>query len=176
MDPSRRPTLAANELRSTVLVSVCAIVAVCLAVGLPTVFPRQYFLADDFGLVQHLYRTPAHRLLSYFGSDWTEGIYGMPLDELRPVLAMSYRLDAALWGATNAAGYHFTNVLLHVLNALLVCAIALSIAPRKRWIGLIAGVLFAILPCHSEPVAWISGRVDSLATAFYLGAFLCFVK
>jgi hypothetical protein len=160
----------------SVPISVCSILALCLFAGLPTVFPRQYFLADDFGLVQHLHRVPFQRLLSYFASDWTEGIYGMRLDELRPVLALSYRLDAALWGATNSAGYHLSNVLLHALNALLVCAIARSVAPANRWIGLIAGSLFAILPSHAEPLAWISGRVDPLAAVFYLGAVLCFVR
>jgi hypothetical protein len=156
--------------------SICAILALCLALGLPTVFPRQWFLGDDFGLVKHLHDLPFQRLLSYFGSDWTEGIYGMRLDELRPVLALSYVLDAHVWGATNSAGYHLTNVLLHALNALLVFAIARSVAPTNPWIGLIAGALFAIMPCHAEPVSWISGRVDSLAALFYLGAFFCFVR
>ena len=32
------------------------------------------------------------------------------------------------------------------------------------------------MPSHAEPIAWISGRVDSLASLFYLGAFLCFVR
>jgi len=32
------------------------------------------------------------------------------------------------------------------------------------------------MPSHAEPVAWISGRVESLAALFYLGAFLCFVR
>ena len=100
----------------------------------------------------------------------------MQLDELRPVLAFSYVLDARVWGATNSAGYHLTNVLLHALNALLVFAIARSVAPADRWIGLIAGALFAIMPCHAEPISWISGRVDSLAALFYLGSFLCFVQ
>jgi hypothetical protein len=161
---------------SSALLSSVAILALCFLVGLPTLYPRQYFLADDFGLVQHLHNLPFSRLLSYFASDWTEGIYGMRLDELRPLLALSYRFDAAVWGATNSAGYHLTNVLLHALCALLVLAIARSIAPANRWAGLVAGSLFAILSCHAEPLAWISGRVDSLASAFYLGAFLCFVR
>jgi hypothetical protein len=32
------------------------------------------------------------------------------------------------------------------------------------------------MPSHAEPIAWISGRVDPLASLFYLGAFLCFVR
>ena len=41
---------------------------------------------------------------------------------------------------------------------------------------MLAASLFALMPSHAEPVAWISGRVDSLAALFYLGAFLCFVR
>ena len=149
---------------------------VCLAVGLPTVRGDNYFLGDDFGLVQHLHDLPAERLLTYFGSDWTEGIYGYQLDELRPFLAFTYWLDAHLFGAINVSGYHATNLVLHLLNALLVLAIARSIAPGEPRFAVLAASLFALMPSHAEPVAWISGRVDSLAALFYLGAFLCFVR
>jgi hypothetical protein len=149
---------------------------VCLAVGLPTVRGDNYFLSDDFGLVQHLHDLPAERLLSYFAADWTEGIYGYALDELRPFLAFTYWLDARLFGPLNVSGYHTTNLVLHLLNALLVLAIARSIAPGEPMFAVLAASLFALMPSHAEPVAWISGRVDSLAALFYLGAFFCFVR
>jgi len=136
------------------------VLAAALAAGLPTLYPTQFFLADDFAMVQQLH----------------QGIYGMHLDALRSVPAISFRLDSFLFGATNAMAYHATNVLLHCLNSLLVCAIVLAMSPTNRWVGLIAGVLFAILPCHAETIAWISGRVDSWATLLYLGSFLCFVR
>jgi hypothetical protein len=117
-----------------------------------------------------------NRFLSYFVSDWTEGIYGYPLDELRPFLAFSYWLDAHIYGPLNVSGYHITNLILHLANALLMLAIARSIAPGKPAFALLAASLFALMPSHAEPVAWISGRVDSLAALFYLGAFLCFVR
>jgi hypothetical protein len=149
---------------------------VCLAVGLPTVRSDNYFLGDDFGLVQHLHDLPAERLSSYFVSDWTEGIYGVELDETRPFLAFTYWLDARLFGATNVSGYHATNLLLHLLNSLLVLAIARSIVPAEPTFAVLSASLFALMPSHAEPIGWISGRVDSLAALFYLGAFLCFVR
>jgi hypothetical protein len=145
-------------------------------VGLPTVRGDNYFLGDDFGLVQHLHDLPAERLLTYFAADWTEGIYGYALDELRPFLAFTYWLDARLFGPLNVSGYHTTNLVLHLLNALLVLVIARSIAPGEPAFAVLAASLFALMPSHAEPVAWISGRVDSLAALFYLGAFLCFVR
>jgi hypothetical protein len=169
-------SVAASSPTLTVWWSCAAIVIVCLAVGLPTVRSDNYFLGDDFGLVQHLHDLPAERLLTYFVSDWTEGIYGYQLDELRPFLAFTYWFDARLFGAINVSGYHATNLVLHLLNALLVLAIARSLAPAEPTFAVLAASLFALMPSHAEPVAWISGRVESLAALFYLGAFLCFVR
>jgi hypothetical protein len=156
--------------------SCLVLIGLCLAVGLQTVRRDNYFLGDDFGLVQHLHDLPVHRFAAYFAADWTEGIYGSVLDELRPFLAISYWLDARLFGPVNVAGYHATNVVLHILNTLLVLAIARSIAPREPMFAVLAAALFALMPSHAEPIAWISGRVDSIAAPFYLGAFLCFVR
>ena len=75
-DVSPDQRVAASSSTRTAWWSCAAIVVVCLAVGLPTVRSDNYFLGDDFGLVQHLHDLPAERLLSYFVSDWTEGIYG----------------------------------------------------------------------------------------------------
>ena len=127
---------------------VSRLVVVCLAVGLPTVRSDNYFLGDDFGLVQHLHDLPVERLVSYFVSDWTEGIYGVVLDELRPLLAFTYWLDARLFGPINVSGYHATNLVLHLLNALLVLAIARSDRPRRAGIRA-AGRL--ALRAHAEP-------------------------
>jgi hypothetical protein len=162
--------------RFDMLLSIGVIAAICLATALATVDARNYFLSDDFGLVSHLHRVTPGQLLSYFAFDWTEGIYGFHLDELRPLRAATYRMDAALWGPAEPAGYHATNLLIHFASALAVAAIAACVAPGARWTGLVAGGMFAALPCHAEPVAWISGRVDSLLGIFFLGAFLCFVR
>ncbi len=150
--------------------------ALCLAVGLQTIRSDNYFLGDDFGLIHHLHDLPVDRFLTYFASDWTEGIYGTVLDELRPFLAFSYWLDAQMFGPVTVRGYHATNVILHILNALLVLAIARSIAPREPMFAVLAASFFALMPSHAESIAWISGRVDSIASLFYLGAFLCFVR
>lgn len=170
------PDAPATSSTRTTWWSCVALIAICLAVGLQTVRGDNYFLGDDFGLVHHLHDLPPQRLLTYFTSDWTEGTYGVVLDELRPMLAFTYWLDAHLFGPVNAVGYHVTNIVLHTLNALLVLGIARSVAPREPICALLAASFFALMPSHAEPIAWISGRVDSLASLFYLGAFLCFVR
>ena len=38
-----------------------------------------------------------------------------------------------------------------------------------------AGLVFVLLPVHTESVAWITGRVDSMPALFYLASFLAYV-
>ena len=39
-----------------------------------------------------------------------------------------------------------------------------------------AGLVFVLLPVHTESVAWITGRVDSMPAFFYLASFLAYVR
>lgn len=154
--------------------ALLASLAVCLAASLPFIQTLQsYFLSDDFGLVQLFSKKPTFHFLSLFTRPWTDGIYGIQPDELRPMLALSYQIDS-LWGASWPTGYHLSSVALHALNSLLV----LAIARRAGGLGLpaatFAGLLFAVLPIHAETVAWISGRADSIPALFYLSAFLAY--
>jgi hypothetical protein len=88
----------------------------------------------------------------------------------RPLITLSYRLDRSLWGL-NPAGYHFTNLLWHLLVTYLVYWLALRTTGRLEaaWAG---AMLFAVLPAHTEALGWIQGRVDLISTAFTLLAFL----
>ncbi len=95
----------------------------------------------------------------------------------RPLLTLSYHLDGKLWGfaAKNSwNGFHFTNSLLHGVNAcllwLLLGRLGLGFGPRS-WSCLI----FAIHPALSESVAWISGRAELLSSTFGLLAILIFL-
>jgi hypothetical protein len=151
---------------------------VALAVGAAAVLPYLstlggYFLGDDFGLIQLLSPKPPFHFLTLFAAPWTETLYGGPADELRPLLALSYQLDAR-WGAAWPAGYHVTSVALHALNALLVAALARGAARLSLPAAAFAGALFAVLPIHAETVAWISGRADSVPTLFYLSSLLAY--
>ena len=63
--------------------------------------------------------------------------------------------------------FHFTNLLLHITNALLVVWV-ISMMFRKRWMGVAAGLLFAVHPMHTETVAWASATKDLLSALFFL--------
>ncbi len=130
------------------------------------------FLGDDFGYVRLFHDKP---LLTFWRlGDVSEGIWGQPLDELRPVFALSFKLGLLLHGPS-ARGFLADNLALHALCSLLLFALVRRLAPGRVRPALLAGLVFALLPVHAEPLAWITGKVDSLPTLFYLATLLLFV-
>jgi len=83
-----------------------------------------------------------------------------------PLTWLSHLIDIHFFGLM-PAGHHFTNLLFHCLNALLLF-IFLTINTRHRWLSFCVAILFAVHPLHVESVAWISERKDVLSTFFGL--------
>lgn len=134
-----------------------------------------YFLGDDFGYVGRFFDYPMAKWPALFGQSWAGNMWGFELRELRPVTALSFMVDARLW-AGNAFGYRLTNLLLHAACAAMVGLLAWRMAGRELICGVVATILFALHPAHAEPVQWITGRVDLLATTFYLAGFCAFLR
>jgi tetratricopeptide (TPR) repeat protein len=98
----------------------------------------------------------------------------------RPVVSSSYAIDYALW-EYKPFGYHLTNVIIHVINVLLFYTLLMlmfekSVSKYKDYIILIAALVFALHPIHTEVVAWVSGRTDGLACTFFFAAFIYYLK
>ena len=88
----------------------------------------------------------------------------------RPLLLCSYAVNYAL-GSYNTVGYHFINLMLHIINALMVLRLvrALNITGRAEFL---AGIFFVCHPLMTEPLNYISSRSSILVTLFGL-TFLC---
>ena len=84
--------------------------------------------------------------------------------DLSPAGAGALAVDWQLWH-TRPAGYHVTNVLLHVL-ATLALLLALSTLVDDRRTAAILALLFALHPANAEAVAWINGRSEMIALGF----------
>ncbi len=128
-----------------------------------------YILAPDF--LQHLLITP-------FG-----GLSGMDENSIRldrsrqfyrPFSSLSYWLDLKTWGF-NPAGFHLTNILLHMINTIILYFILLSIG-FSRVTAFLSSLLFSLFPFHFENVSWISGRTDLLSFLFASLSVLFFIK
>ncbi len=104
-----------------------------------------------------------------------------------PLSWMTLGLDYELWGM-DARGYHFTNLVLHCANAVLIYFIARRIialaAPglvadddrRLTGAAAFAALLFAVHPLRVESVAWVTERRDVLSGCFFWAAALAYLR
>ncbi len=83
-----------------------------------------------------------------------------------PLTWMSHALDASLFGL-NPVGHHFTSVLLHAVNVVLLFLL-LMWATGRLGPSLFVAALFAIHPMNVESVAWVAERKNVLCTTFFL--------
>jgi hypothetical protein len=83
-----------------------------------------------------------------------------------PVTWLSHMLDVQLYGM-NAGPQHITNLLIHILNALLLLGWLYTMTGALGRSTFVAG-LFAVHPLHVESVAWIAERKDVLSTLFWM--------
>ncbi len=130
---------------------------------------NSFFLSDDFAQIGRV-------LEGDLSFTWGLGHGGF----FRPLFILSYVIDSELWG-TNPFGYHLTNIALHALNSYLVFILSARLMQRNGHdpaisfrISAAAGLIFLLLPSHTEAVSWISGRADLIATVFFLTALICY--
>jgi hypothetical protein len=75
----------------------------------------------------------------------------------------------------DTVAHQVVNFLLHALNTVLVTVLTRRMS--GRWfVALVAGLVFATLGCHTEPVVWITARHEMIVTALALGCTLSYVK
>ena len=92
----------------------------------------------------------------------------------RPLTVATFRLNYMLH-ELEPLGYHLVNVLLHsgvCYLYVLLCGVVFS----EVWPALIAGLLFAVHPIHTEAVAGLVGRTELLSAIFFILTFFTFRK
>jgi Tfp pilus assembly protein PilF len=159
--PDRAEHLTHPVSTKTVLLVAAALIAVSLYIYAPAL--HYGFLSyDDSPYVAD--NAQVRRGLTGAGVLWafTTG----HASNWHPVTWLSHMLDVQIFDM-NAGGHHFTNLLLHIANSLLLFGLLYRITGTWRRSAMVA-MLFAAHPLHVESVAWIAERKDVLSTLFWM--------
>jgi Tfp pilus assembly protein PilF len=152
---------------------------VCITLVLATVAVYAQSVSFDFITVDDsLYVTHNDHVKAGFTG---ESIYwaftGTGAGNWHPLTWMSLMMDHQISGL-DPFSYHLTNIVLHVLNALLILLVLRRLT-ASLWRSAFVAALFALHPLHVESVAWISERKDVLSTLCWLlgiWAYLSYVR
>lgn len=90
----------------------------------------------------------------------------------RPLTTFSFALNHALHGL-EPTGFHVANVVLHAAASVLLLAVLARLVPWAT--ALVAALLFAVHPVHTEAVASVVGRAEALAAVGFFAAWWCFL-
>lgn len=147
-------------LRSNII--LCAIISLLVVVAYSKILNNNFIGYDDDKYVTeniHVQQgiskdSVLWAFSSFHASNW------------HPVTWLSHMLDVELYGM-NAGGHHFSSLLLHLINSLLLFFVLKNMtgAPLR---SCAVALLFAIHPLHVESVAWVAERKDVLSTFFWL--------
>jgi Flp pilus assembly protein TadD len=159
VDPpsSQGPSLSPQN---GVVISLLALLLATLAVYNPVGhFPFTNFDDDRYITGNAHVRAGLH----WAGIKWAFTTFAF---NWHPVTWLSHMLDCQLF-ATNAGGHHYTSLLLHIVNVLLLFVV-LKRATGYAWRSLAVAALFALHPINVESVVWIAERKNVLSMLFFL--------
>jgi cytochrome c-type biogenesis protein CcmH/NrfG len=137
------------------------------------VMRHPFVIYDDVDYVSHNLHVQQGLTLATFR--WA--LTSMQLSNWHPLTWMSHALDWELFGL-DAAGHHFTSLLLHGINAVILFLLLFRIT-GKIGRSLMVAALFGLHPINIESVAWVAERKTVLSMLFLLlalGAYLWYAR
>jgi hypothetical protein len=167
---ARRP--ASHRMALVIVLLVCAVVYASGLFG--------GFLFDDYGSIVD------NRALINVDGSWPRWLALALSSEAgilrRPLSMLSFGLDYWLFGLSPLA-FKIHNLVLHLVNGLLLFALAKRLAPRLMpasaaatapFVALVAMALWLLHPLNVGSVVYIVQRMNLLAVAFMLAGLLCY--
>ncbi len=159
--PPVTPALSAFRLR--VAVGMAIIVLAVLIAYLPAI--NGGFVLDDNGLLtENQFINSSDGLYRFWCTTGAMDYW--------PATNTTLWIEWRLWGMS-PAGYHVTNLVLHVAEALLVWLVLSKLSIPGAFL---AALIFAVHPVNVETAAWISQRKNLMAMLFFLLSILWYLK
>jgi tetratricopeptide (TPR) repeat protein len=149
--------------RGSLLLKLVVIIAAVFWIYSP-VFYGDWLWDDDTDITDNsIIQSPAGLWRIWF-------VPGSQLDYY-PLKASVQWAQWHLWGM-QPLGYHLTNIILHLVGALLVWRLLTKFGLKFAWLG---GLLFAVQPVNVESVAWIAELKNTLSLPPFLWAMISWI-
>jgi tetratricopeptide (TPR) repeat protein len=145
-----------------------AVLLLVTVIAFSPAFQSQLLSWDDLDYVSYNKRLRSAAGLAAIWNPFT------PSMQYYPLVFTSYWMEYRLWGDA-PMGYHATNIALHLLNSVLVLALGLELG-ASAWAAFGAAAVFALHPTQVASVVWVAERKNTLSAAFYLLAFLLYLR
>jgi hypothetical protein len=163
------PTLTLH--RAATLAALVAVVLCLPILGNGFAIDDAYLIVENQG-IRSLGHIPDFFRHPWGGGEGAAGHVGINDSYYRPITTSLYALEYAMLGL-RPAGWHFVSILLHAANTALLTLLAARLT-RRLATALVAGLLFATHPVHSEAIAAASYQSTLLACLFSLATLLAF--
>lgn len=154
-----------------------ALIAGVAVLGYINILPND-FCYDDTPVVRD---NPKVQAENQWRAIWTTDYWSQTQAEsphrdllYRPAALSLFRITRILFG-NHPFPFHLLGLGLHAICSVLVAQLVWRLSGAKI-AALLSGLVFAVLPIHSEVVASVVGQTDLLATAGILGAILCHLR
>ncbi len=141
------------------------LIAVAVFVAYANVYGNAFLFDDEQFIVQNGLLRSWHSIGALLTSSGTAGS-GLKDLYYRPLQGLLYLVIYQLFGLS-AAAFHFLNIALHAAAGCLVYALGRRLNFRQP-AALIAALLWALHPLHTEAVTYMSSTIDPLYTCFCL--------
>lgn len=169
----KRQKRAQSALSSRSVVLSIVLIGVLTFLVYANVLTGEFIWDDVFLVKNNLYIRDFSNAPFIFIDDIGQGA-GKEYSFYRPLQTFTYMIDYKFW-KLNVAGFHLTNILIHILTAVSLYFLIFLIF-RDSLLSMLAGILFAVHPIHTEAVSYISSRADSLAALFMILSSILYIS
>lgn len=176
MRASRNPAAMTQNSRPQFL--ALSAIAVLGVLAYSNTFTNEFVWDDVSSILVHETVQDPSRFFQLFAEDQHKYMGGQG-NFYRPLVAASFMLDYALSAdAATPPGevppflFHVSSTAWHVAAAMLLFAL-LSQVGAPFLVRTIVALVYVVHPLHTEAVAYISGRADSMAAAFMFAGLAC---
>ncbi len=161
-------------------VALCVLAAAILLAAYSNHYDNAFHFDDSHCIQQNLYLRDLGNVPRFFTDPST--FSALPENALyRPLLSLSFAFDVRLGGGLVPRQFHYTQMALLVVLAVLLVVFFRRLAdlarpgPANRYVALFAATLFSIHTANTETVNYISARSSLLSTLFVVVAFLIYM-